>query len=115
MLKRIGVLSLSAVLAIAALAMAHEGHKHLMGTVVKLDTQQMVVKTTDGKTMSLSLNKDTKYSKGKAAAAATDLKVGDRVVVHAKSEVGKLTATEIRFSSVDKEKGQEGPKLSPKK
>jgi hypothetical protein len=70
-----------------------------MGTVTELDSEHIVVKTMEGKTSSILLNKDTKYLKGKAAATFEQLRVGDRVVIEAKGKGKKLTATQIKFSS----------------
>jgi hypothetical protein len=86
-----------------------------MGTVAALDAQHVVVKTKDGKTTSILLHKETKYRKGKAAATGTDLKVGDRVVVHATGKEDTLTANEIRFSSPDEGKDHGGMTHSPTK
>ena len=50
----------------------------------------------------------TKYHKGTMAATSVDLKVNDRVVVHATGKGDALTASEIRFSSAGEGKGHEG-------
>src|SRR5688572_26697460 len=105
MFRRSLILGLFATLLPVAQILAHEGHKPIMGTVTALDARQIVVKAIDGKTSSILLNKDTKYRKGKAAATAAGLKVGDRVVVVVKHEGNILTASEIRLSSTGKKKG----------
>ncbi len=115
MWKRIGTLSVFVVVVFHTLAFAHGGGTHVMGTVADLDAQHVVVKTKDGKTMSVLLNKETKYRKGTAAATRADLKVGDRVVVHASGKEDKMTASEIRFSSAGEAHGHEGMKHSPTK
>jgi hypothetical protein len=78
---------------------AHGSQKHVLGTVTELDASHLVVKTTDGKTESILRNANTKYVRGGSSAAADDLKVGDRVVVHASPGGNPPTATTIRFSS----------------
>lgn len=108
MLTRIGTLSVFLVLFFHPLALAHEGKPHIMGTVTTLDAQDMVVTTKEGKTISIRLQSETKYRKGKATAAGTDLKVGDRVVVDTTGKGETLTASEIRFSSAGEKQGQEG-------
>jgi uncharacterized protein DUF5666 len=80
-------------------AMAHGSQKHVLGTVTELDATHLVVETSDGKTESILRNADTKYVHGEKAAAADDLKVGDRVVVHASPAGNPPTAKTIRFSS----------------
>ena len=78
---------------------AHGSQKHVLGTVTELDATHLVIETNDGKTESVLRNADTKYVRGDGPAAADDLKVGDRVVVHAKPGGNPPTATTIRFSS----------------
>jgi len=79
--------------------MAHGSQKHVLGTVTELDATHLVIETNDGKTESILRNADTKYVHGTSPAAADDLKVGDRVVVHASPGGKPPTATTIRFSS----------------
>lgn len=107
MLKHIGALSVFLVLCVHPLALAHEDKPHIMGTVMALDAQHMMVKTKQGETISVRLNSETKYRRGKATATGVDLQVGDRVVVDATGEGNTLTASEIRFSSSDEAKGNE--------
>ncbi len=115
MWKRIGTLSVFVVLVFHTLAFAHGGGTHVMGTVAALDAQHVVVKTKDGKTMSVLLNDKTTYRKGAAAATSADLKVGDRVVVHTTGKGDPLTAGEIHFSSAGEAQGHAGMKHSPTK
>ncbi len=85
-----------------------------MGTVTEMDAEHVVVKAMDGKITSILLNKNTKYLRGKMPAAATDLKVGDRVVVESKGEGNNLTAEQIRLSPANKAKGHGDVKQHPK-
>jgi hypothetical protein len=108
MFKRISTLTVCVFVFVHTLAFAHGGATHVMGTVVTLDAEHVVVKTKDGKTLSILLTKETKYRKGKATATDADLKVGARVVVEATGEGDTLTASEIRFASSGQKKGHEG-------
>lgn len=84
MTRRIGRLIQIVLLFVAAVAFAHEGHTHkIMGTVTAVDNEQVTVRATDGKAVSIRLDADTKYRKGDEPGAAADLKVGSRVVVEA--------------------------------
>ncbi len=78
---------------------AHGNQKHVLGTVTELDATHLVIETNGGKTESVLRDADTKYVRGESPAAAEDLKVGDRVVVHTKPDGNPPTATTIRFSS----------------
>ena len=92
-------------LAIPGYTLAHEGHVHkVMGTVTSLHENHLEVKSTDGKTTTITLNDKTKILRGKAKVKVGDIKPGARVVVTAsetKDKDGKATmvATEVRLGS----------------
>lgn len=78
-------------------ALAHEGHAHkVMGVVAAVDASHVEVKDKDGKTMSIVLDAKTKVVRGKAAAAASDIATGSRIVVTMMEEGGVMKATEVR-------------------
>jgi len=79
-------------------AFAHEGKTHVMGTVSALDAEHVIIKSREGKTVSVRLTPGTKYQKGESRAAASDLTVGDRAVIDVSGTKASLTATEIRFA-----------------
>jgi hypothetical protein len=103
------------VLLLPATLLAHGGKTHVLGTVTAIDANQVEVKTQDGKTTSILLTKATKYSKGKSAAKAADLKVGDRVVVDVTGEGIKLTATDIRIGAAAATESHDTKKHQPAK
>ena len=114
MLKRITVLLLGLVLMNATLASGHEGKRHVMGVVTGLNAKHVLVKTKDGKTVSILLTRETKYFKGQAGASATDLMIGIRVVVDVTGEGAKATASEIRLGTLEVTRSEE-PKPGSKK
>ena len=84
MRKALGSLFLAGAVLVPGTLLAHEGHNHVMGTVTAVDATHVEIKTKDGKSSSVPLTAATKYykgSKGKAAGAASDLKVGVRVMI----------------------------------
>ncbi len=98
---------LYALLAIIALAasvtLAHGDKKHIIGTVEKIGTDSVVVKTAAGKSVEVKLVASTMYvsrigSEDKSAKLA-DLAVGYRVVIHATPRGETLEANEVRFST----------------
>lgn len=100
MRKAAVILSFLATLALSGRAMAHEGHAHkVMGTVVQVHTAEKVthveVKTTDGKTVVLTVDDQTKFLKGKAAATLKDVTVDARVVAKVTMEGQTTKASEI--------------------
>jgi lipopolysaccharide export system protein LptA len=82
-------------------ALAHDGHTHkVMGTVCAVDSNGLEVKATDGKTATLTLTESTKVVRGSTALKASDVRVGDRVVVTAadtKGKDGKTSHVAIRI------------------
>lgn len=91
----------------AGAAYAHNGMKHVMGTVTAISGSSVTVKGTDGKTQTVALTGETKYMKGTAAVRLTDVKVGDHIVVHAAMKGTQLTAAEVMLGAM-KMKGMSG-------
>ena len=111
----VAVLFMAAGLAVPGRLLAHEGHAHkVMGTVSMADAKHIEVDATDGKKVSIALTTETKYLKPAPTppggpdqpAAASELKVGQRVVVTVVEGEGKKTAKEIVL-------GAGGDKASP--
>jgi len=108
-------LSLAAALAVPGRLLAHEGHK-VVGTVTAVDASHLEVKGKDGKVVSIAVTAETKYRKPGAtakapalAAAAADVKVGQRVAVSVTHEGEKMTATEVMLGVVDSAHSHEKP------
>lgn len=79
-------------------AFAHGGEQHVMGTVAAIGKDSITVKTTKGEQQLAVTDKTTFENSGKAAKLE-DLKVGDRVVIHAMKMEGKLMAHVVRFGA----------------
>ena len=97
-------LALTLALVAPAAALAHGGHDHVMGTVKAVDLKAgtVEVETKDGKRVTVQIDDKTKYLRGTAAAAASDLVTGLRVVIDASAVDGKQLAKEIRLGSAPK-------------
>ena len=78
---------------------AHGDQQHVMGTVTKIDAGSISVKTTTGEVKVVMILPTTKFLKGAVAGTAQDVKVGDRVVIHAKPEGKMLHATEVKVGA----------------
>lgn len=87
--------------------LAHGGHDHVLGTVTAADASHVEVKTRDGKTISVLLDKDTKFVNGKKTASQADLKPGTRIMIDAAGAGDKLTAKEVHLGIADKAKGED--------
>jgi hypothetical protein len=93
MTKTTSAVALAIVLAFAAAAFAHAGHAHTyMGTVSMLhDDGSFMIKTTDGKDVTIATSPATTYDPARA-----DLAVGKRVVV--KMTLDGKTASSVKMS-----------------
>jgi Domain of unknown function (DUF5666) len=87
------------VIALASYATAHGNEKHVMGTVTKVESGAITVQTPNAGEKTVDISSATKFMKGQSAATQQDIKVGDRVVIHAKANGDKLEATEVRIGS----------------
>src|ERR1700733_9944949 len=80
-------IALVAVLALALLptiVSAHGGEEHVIGTVTKVSDTSVTVKTTTGKIVEVGFDaKMTTYARAKLPTQKSDVKVGDRIVIHA--------------------------------
>jgi len=85
---------------VSLIAYAHGGMIHVMGTVTALTDKTVTVSTTDKKRIEVLLTETTTYENGAKPATRKDLKVGDRVVIHAVKVKDTLQAHDVRFSEV---------------
>ncbi|HEY7098789.1 MAG TPA: DUF5666 domain-containing protein [Terriglobales bacterium] len=82
---------------LCTIAFAHEGMEHVVGTVDSVSGNSISVKTTAGENKQVAVDNSTKISRGGVAASLSDVQVGDRIVIHAKSHDGTLHAAEIEL------------------
>ena len=93
------VMALFLLLASSRVASAHNGVEHVMGTVTKVSAEAVTVETTAKKVVEVMLNSKTKYTRNDKSAAASDLKVGDRVMINAKEVNEKLVADTVKLGA----------------
>jgi len=100
---KILLISIVLLLALAAGSVFAHGDKvHVVGTVEKANSDSLVVKTKEGKSVEVKLAASTVYlerdnNQDKPAKLA-DLTVGDFVVIHATPKDTGLEAGQVRFS-----------------
>jgi len=98
MRKTLTTLLLVLALATPNAALAHGGSQHLMGTVESLAADQIVVKDRAGQMHHVRLDEKTRYrDTGGGAAEFSEIRPGDRVVVHLGVAADASTALEVRF------------------
>jgi hypothetical protein len=94
------VVALIGTLAIPAVARAHEGHMHkALGTIASVQGEHVEIKTTDGKTVTVMLDKKTTLTRGKDKVDATALKAGERVSVDYMEENKMMMARAIKLGT----------------
>jgi len=106
-------LLLTALLLVLAtgLVFAHGNKVHVSGTVEKVTSDSVVVKTRDGKSVEVKLVASTVYlshmmvkidkpadPNADKPAKQSDIAVGDLVVIHATPKDNALEADEVKFS-----------------
>jgi hypothetical protein len=73
-----------------AIALAHGGLEHVMGTVAKVSATSLTVTTTAGKSVVVNCDAKTTFSRAAKPIQKADVQVGDRVAIHAQEiEEGK--------------------------
>jgi Domain of unknown function (DUF5666) len=94
---RSSIATAALILILSTIVLAHGGLEHVMGIVTKIDPGSITVKATTGEVKTVMVLPTTKFVRGSAAATAQDVKVGDRVVIHAKPEGEMLNAVEVKI------------------
>jgi len=95
MKRRIAVLV--SILVFAGPVFAHGNEQHVMGTVTEVTDNSITVETRDQQKVTVAIVPETKFMKGTATATLKDLKVGDRVVIHAAKHGEQLQAHTVRI------------------
>ena len=83
---------------------AHNGMQHIRGIVTAVTGTSITVKTVDGLVRTIALNGATKYSQSGSLMTIRDVKVGDRIVIHATEKNEKLTAAEVNLGAIGAKK-----------
>jgi thymidine phosphorylase len=84
---------------IATLALAHGNEQHVMGTVTEVNDSSITVETKEHQKLKVSVVAETKFAKGTSDVTLKDVKVGDRVVIHAVKQGEQLQAHTVRIGS----------------
>jgi hypothetical protein len=83
-------------------AFAHGNKQHVIGTIVKISTDSVLVKTEDGKSVEVKLTATTAYfTKDGKPARFADVAVRQRVVIHATPKGTVLVADEVKFAAAE--------------
>lgn len=102
------LLTLAFLLALPWHALAHGTDKNVMGTTTEVATDHLVVRTTDGHEVRVTVRPETKFLKDHSPSSAAELKNGSRVVVELDGAGEKAFAAEVHFSSASPRSGAAG-------
>src|SRR5579871_6225873 len=92
----VAILAILSLALLPTIARAHGGEEHVTGTVAKISDTSVTVKTTAGKIVEVGFDaKMTTYERAKQPIQKTDIKVGDRVVIHAMEVNEKMVAHSV--------------------
>jgi hypothetical protein len=90
-------------LTVPSLADAKTARAHkVSGTVSSIQGNNVMVKEADGTTVTVMLDSKTQFTRGKAAAERSALKVGEHIVAHGTQEKGGVMATTVKISKSSK-------------
>ena len=95
----LAILAIASLVLLPAIAVAHGGEEHVTGTVTKTSDASVTVKTTAGKTVEIGFDAKTTYARGKEPIQNMDIKIGDRVVIHATEVDEKLVAHTVELGT----------------
>ena len=96
---QVAILAIVSLALLPTIARAHGGEEHVTGTVTKISDASVTVKTTAGKTVEVAFDAKTTYARGKEPLQKTDIKVGDRIVIHAVEVNEKLVAHTVAIGT----------------
>jgi hypothetical protein len=97
---QIALVTILALALLPAIVSAHGGEEHVIGTVTKVSDTSVTVKTTAGKIVEVGFDaKMTTYARAKAPTQKSDVKVGDRIVIHAMEVNEKLVAHTVELGA----------------
>lgn len=97
--------TLVAICCFAALALlqatvfAHGGEEHVIGTVTSISNTSVTVKTTAGKAVEVGFDTKTTFAQANKPIQKSDIKVGDRIVIHAVEVSEKLVAHTVEIGA----------------
>lgn len=97
---QVALLAILALALLPTIARAHGGEQHVTGIVTKISDSSVTVKTTAGKTVEVAFDaKMTTYERAKQPIQKTDIKVGDKIVIHAMEVNEKLVAHTVEIGT----------------
>jgi hypothetical protein len=79
--------------------LAHGNEQHVIGFVARISGNEITVKTADKQEVTVTATAKTEFYEGTTKVSLKELKVGDRVVIHAIKKESKLEAHTVKFAT----------------
>ena len=98
----VAILAILSVALLPGIVTAHDGEQHVIGIVAKVSDTSITLKTTAGKLVEVGFGAKTTYTRAKQPIQKTDIKVGDRIVIHAMEVNEKLVAHSVEIGTAAK-------------
>src|SRR5258705_10271439 len=98
---QVALLAIMSLAFLPTLATAHGGEEHVTGTVTKISDTSVTVKTTAGKTVEVGFDAKTTYARAKRPIQKTEIKAGDRIVIHGAEVNGKLVGHTVEIGTAN--------------
>ena len=99
MIHQVRTISFVVVALLATFVWAHQSRTHVMGTVKALEGNVVTVETTEGKTVTITLDKEVRYLDLNGERTTARPEVGARMVADVAGPAGKWVASEVRLSA----------------
>ena len=93
-------LLLGSILLTALPARAHEPSERALGTVETIRSEALVIRTSDGHTVTFSVAPDTRFEREGKRVERTEVQPGERAVVQAKRAGDSMQATRVKLGAV---------------
>ena len=99
------LIAMAALIVGSAIAFAHNGVEHVMGTVTAITDTSITVETAKKTKVTVMVDTSTTFSHTDMKASMKDLKVGDRVVINAKEGTDKtLLGVSVKWGASSSKK-----------
>lgn len=93
-------IAMAALMIGSAVAFAHNGIEHVMGTVTAVTDTSITVDTVKHTAVTVMVDPSTTFTNKNAKASLKDLKVGERVVINAKEGADqKLVGVSVKWGA----------------
>jgi len=94
------ILALACMALLSVSAHAHGNEIHVVGIITKISPAGVSVKTKDGKTVEVAFGEQTSFLRLTRPVGKDNMKVGDRVVIHAVKMKESLVAHTVELGAV---------------